>query len=106
MSLRDGTARVVDGFFLGMSVGEDRKTSLETCHHSWLQTRDGSIIDLCPVGTLTASPLLVATKGPRAPFMCWHYHETGTLPERFTPEEMWSRSLEYYRLMMLDSVSS
>ncbi len=61
--------KVVDGHYFGINWLENgSKVSLARCDHSWLKTKDGSIIDIYPVGFIAMAPILVASTGDMARF--------------------------------------
>jgi hypothetical protein len=59
--------KIVDGFYFGLRIVRDAKqkptVEIATCDHTWLTTRNGTIIDPYPVGCLNLTPLLVPSTG-------------------------------------------
>jgi hypothetical protein len=60
--------KVVDGRYLGVECVKNEDPDqvgieLKNCHHSWLVTPDGAIIDPYPVGFIITNPLLIGAKG-------------------------------------------
>jgi len=71
--------RFVDGFYIGISCENptDEKPRLKPhfCHHTWLETPKGLIIDPWPVGIISLNALLVVNKGKYSPYGAGHYIE-------------------------------
>ena len=53
---------VIDGLVYDLFLDEDKNFRLCSTVHSWLLTRNGTILDVAPVGIQTFSPLLVAKR--------------------------------------------
>lgn len=91
--------RLVDGSYLGsVAVGSPFERKLAACRHSWLETPDGAIIDVCPVG-ITNGPILVIGKGPWEDFGRGQYVENWGTTALVSDRTLWRKTRVYTRMM-------
>ena len=50
---------LVDGEFCGLSTNKDGSYEVSTCAHSWLETKNGTILDAYPVDCASSSVLMI-----------------------------------------------
>ena len=76
----DKGLKVADGKFYDIQWTSDGPPMLHYTVHSWCKTKDGSILDVAPVGILSFNPILLARKdavvNPEWGFVTDRYAET------------------------------
>jgi len=73
LEIGNNAIHYVDGQLVGLEIGGDCSVKLHECTHTWLETKDGSIIDPYPVGIMAMSPLLITRGGIYGPFTTTRY---------------------------------
>jgi len=97
---------IIDGYYIGINLAkrnEEGNTTISHCNHSWLQTNDGSIIDVYPVGFITMTPILVASKGVMSSFGKSMYVEDPGMLKPFINRDMY-RNVEVGRKRLKESI--
>ena len=86
----------VDGSFIGVKQldpeGDKYKLQSRICHHSWLVTPKGLIIDPWPVGVISLNAILVTNSGEYSPYGSGSYIEDSDITDLVTNRSLKWRS--------------
>ena len=84
----------VDGFFkvLNMNHSEYKDGAILTCEHSWLVTRNGSVIDPYPVGMFMWSPILFVNNGTFKRYVDGLYNPDSSVTRKKIDRDIWRKA--------------
>ena len=92
LEINDGSIRYVDGELVGMEINPDLSVKFHVCIHTWLETRDGSIIDPYPVGIISMAPLLITRGGMYDPFTTTRYRPLPEVAREISNRLTWRKA--------------
>jgi hypothetical protein len=92
LEIGDGSIRYVDGELVGLEIASDLSVKWHACTHTWLETKDGSIIDPYPVGIISMAPLLVTRGGIYGPFTTTRYRPLPEVAREISNRLTWRKA--------------